>query len=201
MNYSAQQIAEVAKCYNDIEYFADNYIKFTIANGVVQSKLNDFQRSTIHNYKDKKVFFMPAGRQEGKTTVAAIILLHQALFTESRVSLVFARTKAMSNYIIDIITEMYDRLPDFMASVKMTTRNKSKIEFENHCSIISAGSDVNYGRGRAIATIYIDESEWFDNLNDIVTGLYPCMAMAPYAKMFALSSTFTGDSFRRLEEV
>lgn len=201
MNYNSEQIAELIKCRNDIEYFADNYIKFSRPNGVVQAKLNDFQRSVVRNYRDNKAFFMPAGCREGKSTVASIILLHQALFSEHRVSMVFARTKSQSSNIIDIITEMYERLPEFLAEPKMITRNKSKVGFDNGCLIISAGSDVNYGRGRALSTIYIDESEWFDKLEDVLTSLYPCMAVLPCSKLFALSSTFTGDTFRRLGHV
>lgn len=201
MNYSIEQIAEVMKCSEDVEYFADNYIKFSNPNGVVLAKLNDFQRSVIRNYRDNKVFFMPAGRQDGKSTIASIILLHQALFSEYRVSMVFARTKSQSSNIIDIITEMYERLPEFLTEPKMITRNKSKVEFDNGCSIISAGSNVNCGKGRALSTIYIDESEWFDKLDDVLTALYPCMATMPYSKLFALSSTFTGDSFRKLGHV
>ena len=201
MNYNSEQIAEVMKCSEDVEYFADNYIKFSNPNGVVLAKLNDFQRSVIRHYRDNKVFFMPAGRQEGKSTVASIILLHQALFSEYRVSMVFARTKSQSSNIIDIVIEMYERLPEFLTEPKMITRDKSKVEFSNGCSIISAGSDVNCGRGRTLSTIYIDESEWFDKLDDVLTTLYPCMAAMPYSKLFALSSTFTGDSFRKLGHV
>jgi phage terminase large subunit-like protein len=198
VKYSDEQIAELIKCRDDVEYFADNYIKFSNPNGVVQAKLNDFQRSVVRNYRDNKAFFMPAGRQEGKSTVASIILLHQALFSEYRVSMIFARTKSQSSAIIEIITEMYERLPEFLAGPKMITRNKSEVEFDNGCAIISAGSDINCGRGRTLSTIYIDESEWFDKLDDVLTSLYPCMAAMPYSKLFALSSTFTGDSFRKL---
>ena len=55
MNYNSEQIAELIKCRDDVEYFADNYIKFSKPNGVVQAKLNDFQRSVIRNYRDNKV--------------------------------------------------------------------------------------------------------------------------------------------------
>lgn len=197
MHYTEFHIQELIRCREDIEYFADNYIKTTSGYGVVRIKLNDFQRQVIKNYKENKLFFMPAGRMEGKTTVASIILLHQALFTEYRVSIIFARTQAMSSHMLSVITEMYDRLPDFLACTKMTTRNKGKIEFDNLCSIISAGSNIDYGKGRALSNIYIDESEWFDKLDDIMTSLYPCMAGVPYAKLFSLSSTFTGDTFRK----
>lgn len=198
MTYSDDQIAELIKCQDDIEYFADNYVKCSTPVGTIDVKLNDFQRSVICNYRDNKVFFMPAGRQEGKSTVASIILLHQALFTEYGVSMVFARTKSQSNEIIEAVAEMYERLPDFLAGSKMVARDKSKVEFDNGCSVISAGSDVNYGRGRTLSTIYIDESEWFDKLEDVLIKLYPHMSTLPYSKLFALSSTFTGDSFRKL---
>jgi phage terminase large subunit-like protein len=201
MNYNSEQIAELIKCRDDVEYFADNYIKVSKPNGVVQAKLNDFQRSVIRKYRDEKVFFVSAARQEGKSTVASIILLHQALFSEYRVSMVFARTKSQSSNIIDIITEMYERLPEFLAEPKMITRNKSEVEFDNGCAIISAGSDINYGRGRTLSTIYIDESEWFDKLDDVLTSLYPCMAAMPYSKLFALSSMYTGDTYRKLGHI
>lgn len=198
MKYTEEQIKEISRCSEDIEYFANTYVKMSTAYGVVSVKLNDFQRKVIEKYSKEKVFFIPAGRMEGKTTVAAIILLHQALFQDSRVSVIFARTKSNSNYIIELITEIYDRLPNFLSFIKLTTRNKSKLEFDNMCSIISAGSDLNYGRGRAISTIYIDESDFVSNLKDIINTLYPCMSSLSYSKLFALTSTFTGDTFREL---
>jgi hypothetical protein len=112
--------------------------------------------------------------------------------------MVFARTKLQSSVIIDIITEMYEHLPEFLVEPKIITRNKSEVKFDNGCTIISAGADVNYGKGRTLSTIYIDDSEWFNKLEDVLNILYPCMATFPYSKLFALSSTFTGDSFRKL---
>lgn len=199
MNYSYEQAQEVLRCADDIEYFADTYIKVSRPTGVEQIKLNDFQRSVIKNYIEKRIFFMPADRQEGKSTVAMIILLHQALFRDSRVSIIFAPTRSLSDYLLDMVYEMYDRLPEFLTSVKITTRNKSKVEFDNLCSIISAGSSINQGRGRTLSNIYIDESEFFKSANDIIAYLYPCMASGTNkSTMFALSSTLTGESFRTL---
>ena len=193
-----EQASELLKCYNDIKYFADTYVQLSTPTGKIQCNLTDFQCEVIARFTSDRMFFLSSERMEGKTTIAAIILLHQALFTEYRVSLVFARKQSMSNDILEMIAKMYDLLPGFLKHTKMTTRNKSKITFDNLCSIISAGSNVNYGRGRAISTIYIDESEWFDNLGDVLTGLYPCMAGVPYSRVFALSSTRTGDKFRSI---
>jgi len=197
MRYSEEQIMEVIRCRDSIEYFADNHIKVSMPNGVIQIQLNDFQRQVIRNYQNDRAFFLPAERQAGKTTVAAIILLHQAIFHNDRVSLIMAPKKAISSFIIELMTEMYDRLPEYIAGVRITTRNKSTIGFENGCTVISAGSDANYGRGRALSNIYIDESEWVD-CSEILHSLWPCTATIPYAKTFALSSTKTEELFRRL---
>lgn len=199
MNYSEEQLKEIIRCRDNIEYFADTYIKYSSYSGIVQVKLNDFQRKVIANFNEKKIFFEPGERMSGKTTVAAIILLHQALFHEYRVSMIFARTKSNSSLIVDLIYEMYERLPDFLCISKISTRNRSKLDFDNMCSIISAGSDPNCARGRAISTIYIDESEWIDSLDEILTMIYPAMASTPYAKIFSLSSTNTADILRKVK--
>lgn len=201
MEYNEHQIREFILCKDDIEYFANNYIRFTTVNGVVGAKLNGFQQNVIDNFNDSRVLFMPGRRQEGRTTIAAIILLHRALFNEYDTSAIFARTKYMSNYVLEVIAEMYDRLPEFLASPQMITRNKDRVEFDNGCSIISVGSSIDACKERTLTTVYIDESEWFDKLQDLVTFLYPTIAPSPYAKLFALSSTITEDAFRTIRAV
>lgn len=201
MGYNEHQIREWIRCKDDVAYFAENYIRFTTANGVVNATLNDFQQSVVDNFNNSRVLFMPGKRMEGKTTIAAIILLHRALFDEYDTSAIFARTKYMSNYVLEVITEMYDRLPEFLTSSRMVTRNKGKIEFDNGCSIISVGSSIDACKGRTLTTVYIDESEWFDKLQELITWLYPTIASSPYAKIFALSSTMTEDAFRAIRAV
>lgn len=197
MQYNDEQINEISRCHRDLEYFADKYIKVTTPTGVTDVKLNDFQRRVIHNFAENRIFFMPAARQEGKSTVAAIILLHQALFNEYQVSCVLAPKKVMSSHILELIKEMYDRLPEFLQISKMTTRNISTIEFENMCSVISVGSNVDMCRGRTVTTVYIDESEWFDRLDDVINGMLPTMSSIQRSRMFCLSSTFTQDKMRQ----
>ena len=197
MKYTNEQIRQISKAMDDIEYFAENFVNINHpVHGLTSIKLNDFQKQVIRDFTSKKIFFTPGPRQKGKTTIAAIILLHQALFHQYRVSLVFARTKVMSNAIIEIITNMYDNLPEFMQVSFMNRRNKTEIGFENLCSIISAGANTDYGRGRAISNIYIDESEWFDRLDEVMNVLYPTIASVNYSRLFALSSTYTGATLK-----
>lgn len=197
MQYNEDQLRELIRCRNDIEYFADTYIKVTKTTGVVQLTLNDFQRGVVRDLAQRSVLFTPGRRQDGKTTVAAIILLHKALFNEYQVSVVLAPKKAMSNHVLELIVEMYDRLPEFLQTAKLTTRNKTTIHFDNMCSVMSVGSDVDLCRGRTITTVYIDESEWFDRLDDVINCMLPAMSSTQKSKMFCLSSTFTQDKMRQ----
>lgn len=193
------EIEEIIKCRDDISYFANNYIKIEHALlGIVQIELNNFQQNAIQKYNTEKKFYIHADRIEGKTTVAAIILLHQALFTDSRVSCIFADGKSASDAILSIIKFMYNLLPEYLKITKITNKTKGKIEFDNYCSIISAGQNTDYARGRAISNVYIDESEWVKNVVQIINDLYPSMATLPYTRLFSFSSSRISDKFREL---
>jgi len=197
MKYTEEQIQHIIKSRDDIEYFAENFVKINhLVRGLTAIKLNDFQKQVIHDFTSKKIFFTPGPRQKGKTTIAAIILLHQALFNEYRTSIIFARNKVATDSILKGIVDMYDNLPDFMRVSSIIKHNKSKIKFENYCSIISAGKNVDYSRGMAISIVYIDESEWFDNLDAVMNDLYPTIASVNYSRLFALSSTHTGATLK-----
>lgn len=187
MSYTEFELQEIIRCRDDIAYFANNHIKILhIDLGVIQIKLNDFQNTAIRKYNTEKTFFIPTARQEGKTTVASIILLHQALFTDSRVSCIFAHNKHMSNSILDMIKHMYDLLPEYLKIAKIITRNKGELKFNNMCSIISAGANTDYDRGRTVSNVYIDESAWIENVDKIIMDLYPFMST--HAKLFSFSS-------------
>lgn len=198
MNFTREMIEELKKCIDDVEYFAEKYIKIVHpVDGQISLQLNSFQRQAIRDYKEKNIFAKIDQRQNGKTTIAAVILLHEALFNEYRISAVIAPTLALSNHILDLIYEMYQSLPDyFKYNVSVTTRNKTKLEFQNMCAIYSVGSNSMGLRGRTISNLYIDESEFVSSLRDILRDMIPCMSVANKSKLFAFTSTKTSDFFR-----
>lgn len=108
MDFTREMIDDITKCMNDIEYFAEKHIKINNhARGLEPLVLNEFQRQVIKDYKEKNIFAKIGKRIEGKTTIAAVILLHEAIFTEYRVSAIMAPTMVMSNHILDLINDMY----------------------------------------------------------------------------------------------
>jgi len=143
MKFTREMAEELKKCMDDVEYFAEHAIKINShKEGLIPLVLNDFQREAIQDYKEKNIFAKIGNRVEGKTTIAAVILLHQALFSEYRVSAIVAPTMTFGNQILELIYKMYENLPDyFKHNLAVTTRNKTKLEFENMCAIYSVGSN------------------------------------------------------------
>lgn len=193
-----EMIEDYKRCMDDIEYFAEKHIKINNnATGLEPFKLNEFQKEAIKDYKEKNIFAKIGKRIEGKTTIAAIILLHQAIFTEYRVSAIMAPTLVLSNYVLDLIYDMYQNLPDYIKhNIVITTRNKSKIEFSNMCAIYSVGSNSMSLRGRTISNLYIDESEFISSLYEILQNMVPCISVVNKSRLFAFTSTRTSDFFR-----
>jgi hypothetical protein len=198
MNFTREMLEDITKCMNDIEYFAETHIKINKhSTGLEPLILNEFQRNAIKDYKEKNIFAKLGNRIEGKTTIAAVILLHQTIFTEYRVSAIMAPTLVLSNYILDLIYDMYQTLPDYIKhNIGITARNKTKIEFSNMCAIYSVGSNSMSLRGRTISNLYIDESEFVSSLREILQNMVPCISVANKSRLFAFTSTRTSDFFR-----
>ncbi len=194
-NLTKHQIENLMKSMDSIEYFAENFVK-TIhpVNGLIGISLTDDQKEVIRLFEGKHIFSKCMNRQIGKTTIASIILLHQAIFNNHKTIAIFAPKQQISNYVLDTTMIMYEKLPEyFKVGIGITTKNKSKIEFENGSRLISFGSNFLSSKGMTINTAYIDESEYVKNLKDFRDFLYPCIAS--YGKMFALYSSLSSEIF------
>lgn len=194
MEFSLEMIKDYIKCANDVEYFAEKYIKINHPyDGIVPIKLNDFQKQVIKDYNEKKYFEKTVPRMKGKTTVAAIILLHQAMFSEYKVSGIFASKLVNGTNILETIFSMYEMLPEYFKKLSpITKRNRTKLEFGNMCSIINFGSNPNNGKGLTLSNIYIDESDFIDTFKNILDTFYPVIGIT--GKLFALTSEFKGQT-------
>jgi hypothetical protein len=102
---------------------------------------------------------------------------------------IFAPKQVMSDYMLELIVEMYERLPNFLTISKITTKNKQKLKFDNESIILSAGSQTQSLITFDISTIYIDESEFIsDDLNKLIADTAIKLTAKPSCKLFILSS-------------
>lgn len=200
MTLNNDQYNELKMCENSILYFANRYIKISDNISVKQINLNDFQRSVIEKFEGSNSFFLSSERMSGKTTIAAIILLHLALFKSKNTSVIFAPKQVMSDYMLELIVEMYERLPNFLTISKITTKNKQKLKFDNGSIILSAGSQTQALNAFDISTIYIDESEFIsDDLNKLIADMAIKLTAKPSSKLFILSSIRTAELLNNIK--
>ena len=189
MTLNNDQFNELKMCENSILYFANKYIKISDNISVKQITLNDFQRSVVDKFQVSSSFFLSGERMTGKTTVAAIILLHEALFNSKSVGAIFAPKQVMSDYMLELIVEMYERLPNFLTISKVTSKNKQRLEFDNDSCILSVGSQPHMLTGIDVSTVYIDQSEFMsDDLNRVIADSIVKLTTKPSSKLFILSS-------------
>jgi hypothetical protein len=64
--YTDSEISELARCANDIVYFAENYAVVMTDNGVQQVKLRDYQKQMLRDFQDNRFNIVLASRQMGK---------------------------------------------------------------------------------------------------------------------------------------
>lgn len=65
-DYTQWEADEIAKCANDICYFADTYCKVMTDDGVQKIKLRDYQRAMLKHYQNNRFAICLAARQIGK---------------------------------------------------------------------------------------------------------------------------------------
>lgn len=65
-DYTQWEADEIAKCANDICYFADTYCMVMTDDGVRKIKLRDYQRAMLRHYANNRFSICLAARQIGK---------------------------------------------------------------------------------------------------------------------------------------
>ena len=70
--YTDSEITEIAKCANDIVYFAEKYAVVMTDNGIQKVKLREYQKQLLRDFQHNRFNIVLASRQMGKTVTASI---------------------------------------------------------------------------------------------------------------------------------
>lgn len=161
--YSKEELDEVKKCRNDIEYFAEKYCKIKTEDGKWKSfKLRGYQKKYLKNTTDNRYMVLLSSRQVGKTVISGIILLHYALFNVEKNVLIVANKGKTVTEILGKIKMVYMKLPFFLkAGVKEWS--KSQVVFDNESKFITETTTENSGVGLTIDFLYADEFARIDD--------------------------------------
>ncbi len=152
ISWTQEKILELYKCKKDPIYFAQNYIKVThVDHGLIQINLYDYQKDIIKKIEKNRRVIVGTSRQAGKTTTAAIIILHFCLFNEHKTVALLANKGDAAREILDRIKIAYEALPDWLQQ-GVVEWNKGSVTFENSCKIIATATSSSAIRGKSCIT-------------------------------------------------
>ena len=147
VEYTPEMAMEFAKCAEDPVYFIKNYVKIVhVDKGLVKFALWDFQEELIHKILDNRFVIARMGRQIGKTTTVAAVLLHYVLFNENFSIAILANKERQAREILGRIQMMFEYLPKWLQQ-GVVEWNKGNIELENGSKILASSTSSSAIRG------------------------------------------------------
>lgn len=193
-----RQAEEYLRCKNDVRYFAEKYITIETIDGPIKlESLTDIQKEILNNYQNKRFSFVSSPRQRGKTTISAILLLHSCIFNSDFNHVVCGMNVDMTNHILRLISNMNSYLPNFFHS-NLLTDNILELEFSTGSKVFSCGNSLLNKRGTTIDILYIDESDYINKVNEILSVFLPTAANANgKSKMFSSSTSRLQNEFEK----
>jgi hypothetical protein len=188
IEWSQDLILELYKCKKDPIYFAQKYIKIThVDHGLIPIDLYDYQREIIQKIGKNRRVIVGTSRQAGKTTTAAIIILHFVLFNDFKTVALLANKGDAAREILDRIKIAYEALPKWLQQ-GVVEWNKGSVTFENGCKIIAAATSSSNIRGKSVAFLYIDEAAFVENWDEFFASVFPTISSGETTRILFTST-------------
>ena len=112
LEYTKEQLEELARCSRDIEYFCRTYMKIVnIDEGIVPLDLYDFQLDIMKSVIQNRFSICKMPRQSGKTTTMVAVILWFVLFNESFNCAILANKAGTAREILSRLQMAYEWLP------------------------------------------------------------------------------------------
>ena len=187
-NWTADMINEYIKCKADPVYFAETYFKIVhVDKGLIPFKLYEYQKEAIRLSSLNRKFVMNASRQCGKTSVATVIILHYALFNDSKKVALLANKADTAQEILSRIQLAYEYLPHWL-KCGVSEWNKRRVEFDNGTIIIAAASSSSSIRGQSVSMLYIDECAFVERWEEFSASVMPTLSSGKETRMIFTST-------------
>ena len=177
IQWTPENIQEFIRCRDDPIYFAEKYIKIVhVDHGFIPIDLYEYQKEIITKITNNRRVTVVTSRQAGKTTTAAIVILHYILFNEHKTVALLAHKGDASREILDRIKLAFEALPDWLQS-GVITWNKGSIQLENGCKVIAAATTSSSIRGKSCITgdsrvcVEEDDKYYFVEIDKIINTL------------------------------
>lgn len=197
--YTEAEITELAKCANDIVYFAEKYAVVMTDDGVQQVKLRDYQKQMLRDFQHNRFNIVLASRQMGKTVTASIFNAWYITFNYDKTTLLLANKSESTKEIIDKAKVVVENLPFFMKPgiIKYDVMN---VRADNGCRLVGQSTTAKSGIGFTIHNLYLDE---FAHIHPTIVdsfyeNVYPTLSAS---KISRINITSTPNGFNKFYEI
>lgn len=188
IEWTKYNILEFEKCMRDPVYFIETYGKIvSVDHGLVPFKLYDYQKEILAAYPDNRNILLNQSRQSGKTSIVTAIILHFAIFNESKTIAILANKGSQAMEIMSRIQLAFEYLPSWLKP-GVTSWNKGSFELENGTKLIAAASSSSAIRGRSISLLYLDEFAFIPNWEEFAASVLPTVSSGKSSRIIASST-------------
>ncbi len=190
IDYTEEQIQELVKCSQDIDYFCKNYMKIvSVDEGVVPLELYDFQKDIMQSVVQNRFSICKMPRQSGKTTTMVAIILWFVLFNESFNCAILANKASTAREILSRLQMAYEWLPHWLQQ-GLVEWNKGSLELENGSKILASSTSASSIRGGSFSLVYLDEFAFVDATlqEEFFASVYPTISSGSTSRVMITST-------------
>lgn len=197
--YTDEEIREIARCANDIVYFAEKYAVVMTDEGIQRVKLREYQKQMLANLQNERFNIVLASRQMGKTVTASIFNAWFLTFNYDKTTLLLANKADSTKEIIDKAKVVIEHLPFYMKPgiIKYDVMN---VRADNGCRLVGQSTTAKAGIGFTIHNLYLDE---FAHIHPTIVdtfyeNVYPTLSAS---KISRINITSTPNGFNKFYEI
>ena len=198
-DYTDEELKEIAKCANDIVYFAETYAVVMTDNGIQRVKLREYQKDLLRDFQHNRFNIVLASRQMGKTVTASIFNAWYLTFNYDKTTLLLANKSESTKEIIDKAKVVIENLPFFMKPgiIKYDVMN---VRADNGCRLVGQSTTAKSGIGFTIHNLYLDEFAHVHPtiVNSFYENVYPTLSAS---KISRINITSTPNGFNKFYEI
>jgi hypothetical protein len=197
--YTDEEIAELARCAADINYFAEKYAVVMTDEGIQRVKLRDYQKTMLRNFQHDRFNIVLASRQMGKTVTASIFNAWYLTFNNDKNTLLLANKSETTKEIIDKAKIVIENLPFFMKPgiIKYDVMN---VKCDNGCRLVGQATTAKAGIGFTIHNLYLDEFAHIHHtiVDTFYENVYPTLSAS---KISRINITSTPNGFNKFYQI
>ena len=200
IEFTSEQIAEFAKCYNDPVYFIKNYVKIvSLDKGLVPFDMYHFQEEMVEKFHDNRFNIAKLPRQSGKSTIVTSYLLWYVIFNDNVNVAILANKAATSREMLQRLQRSYENLPKWLQQ-GIVQWNRGSLELENGSKIMAASTSSSAVRGMSFNVIFLDEFAFVPNhiADEFFSSVYPTISSGKSTKVIIISTPHGMNMFYKL---